>query len=258
MKNLFLTFLFIIPVISGFSQKTKIRPYHSAPYPDNIETISFTVLDINYDSNLVAFKHVYVLRTVYDEIGELYEQPCNCHYIGMQENPLAGVILGVYDLSKQEYLKTFTIYKSVYYDSLCMSYEESKKALDSAKAFFKNHNLDISQKPQPVLFKKLNRSEYELDIAGRHFHSTSERGEDSENFTYEIISKLYYYNQPIYTIIQEDDFVMASGGVVQYIAAYKKGNKIVFLNKFYHENHMAGETDRETYHFTPVFNISKL
>ena len=257
MKNLCLTFLFLIFVFPGFSQMVKVRSYHSAPYPDNIKTISFTVLDINYDTKLVAFKHVFELLTVYDETGNVYEQPCNCHYTGMGEHPLAGVILGVYDLSKQEYLKTFTIYKSVYYDSLCMSYEEAKKNLDSAKAFFKEHNLDISRKPEPIPFQKLSLSEYEVSLGGHHFRTVSERLDEGDDFTYEIISKLYANDKLIYTIKQEDDFIMASGGVIQYVAAYTKDNKIVFLNKFYHENHLAGETDRETYHFTPVFELSK-
>ncbi|MBN2893611.1 MAG: hypothetical protein JXL97_17195 [Bacteroidales bacterium] len=257
--------LLIISVIvflsaNNYAQDSKTREFNSVPYQNTIQTIKFTVLDINFDNNLVAFKHVFNLLEVYDEQGDIYMQPCDCKYTGMQENPYAGVVLGVYDLSKQEYLKTFTIYNSSYTESDCFDYETSTANLEEAKKFFAENNLDISKKPEPIPFL-----DDFIDIDGVTFTFTNENTINDDYTAMSTNSVLFAFvranpdlKMPVYSIFQQDYYYMASSGEINYISAYKKGNKVVFLNKFHHINHMAGSCDSETYHFTPIFGISEL
>jgi len=232
-----------------FGQITKTRPFTDAPYPNFITTIEFTVLDINFNKQLVAFKHVFELNTTYDESGEIYEKPCNCHYSGMKDT-LAGVILGVYDLKNQKYLKTFTIYNVTYDKSDCYDYKTSKQKLDSAKLFFRQNGLDITKKPKPLPFIA-----GQFEIEGVKFTYTNQKGDLDSMFT---VSKLFATKNnktEIYRVNQEDRYYMASGGKTEYIAAYKQGDKIVFLSIFNYISNSAGDTDCETYQFSPIFKL---
>lgn len=263
MKKQIFTIVLMLMTYSAFSQTEKTRNYQSTPYPNTIITDEFTVLDINFDNNLVAFKHVFQLRTNYDENGEIYQKPYNCNYKGMNQMPFSGVVLGVYDLAKQEYLKTFTIYNASYKKSDCYSYEKSKNNLNEAKIFFKKNNLDISKKPKPEDLIIMNLPENSFILKGIYFKCTNEHVVSDDGADMTTVSKLYTYENEgneklIYTINQQDNFYMGSGGKINYISAYVKDNKFILLNKFYHTSGMAGETDRETYHFSPVFDILKL
>ena len=257
MKKIFLSIIIIIFSFINYSQDVVLRDFCNPSYPFEIKTIEFIVLDINYKNNLVAFKHIYEIesRPVSDMDLDNILEPCNCHYTGMEKKPFAGVILGVYDLSTQEYLKTFTIYNATYFDSLCYDYELSKKKLDSAKLFFEDNNLNISQKPTPLLFSENESAECRLRIGKNIFISTSEKIPNDKDYVNATSSKLFANGKLIYEIKQQDDFSMMSGGDVFYISAFLKNNKIVFLNKFHHN---SSQGDIETYNFTPIFDLSKL
>ena len=235
-----------------FGQVTKTRPFKDVPYPNYTSTIEFTVLDINFDKQLVAFKHVFKLHNIYNEIGEIYKLPCNCHYKDMKDT-LAGVVLGVYNLANQKYLKTFTIYQVAYDKSDCCDYRTSKQKLDSAKLFFQQNNLDITKKPKPLPFVA---GQFEID--GVKFTYTNQKGDLDSMFT---ISKLFatkIKQKEIYRVYQEDQYYMASGGKTKYLAAYKQENKIVFLSVFDYISNMAGGANRDTYQFSPIFNLLKI
>ncbi len=250
-KAIILVVLMLI-ALPNFGQIIKNRPFKDVPYANTITTHKFIVLDINFDKQLVAFKHVFELNTTYDELGEIYEKPCNCHYTGMKDT-LAGVILGVYDLKNQQYLKTFTIYKSTYNKSECYDHKTSKQKLDAAKLFFKQNGLDITKKPKPLPFVSKK-----LEIDGITFTYTNQIENTDSMLT---VSKLFATNNKqteIYRVNQHDSYIMASGGNTEYLAAYKQGNKIVLLSVFKYVSHMAGETDQETFQFTPVFNLSTI
>lgn len=257
MKKITVYLIITFVTFSTFSQTTKKRAFTDVPYPNDIKTIEFTVLDINFDKQLVAFKHVFNLQTVYDEDGNIYQEPCNCNYTGMQNNPLAGVVLGVYDLSNQQYLKTFIIYNPAYEKSDCYDYSSSSKNLDAAKKFFSENNLDITKKPTPLYF-----SDDKLTIEGITFTYDNAMNTDDETMGEMItISKLYgfYKNKKVlFTVYQDDYYIMASGGKTYYKAAYKEGDKIVFLSRFDYFSHLAGETDKQTYQFSPIFNLQDL
>ena len=232
------------------------RGFKDVPYDNKINTVDFIVLDINLDNNLVAFKHVYNLRTTHDEMGDVHEQGCNCNYTGMSDNSEAGVVLGVYDLSTQEYLETFIIYKAAYNLSDCYDYETSISQLNLAKQYFTEHNLDISKKPQFLSF-----SDDKLELDGISFSYTNERtmnDDMSEMITISNLIATGEQDKSIYTVYQDDIYYMASGGVTSYISAYRQDDKIVFLSLFEHMSAMAGEPGRETYQFSPVFEILKL
>ncbi len=264
MKKVIFAIIFSICLTFVYSQTTKSRDFFSAPYGYFIETIEFTVLDINFDSNLVAFKHVFNLSPSFDVETEKMQEACDCKYAGMEEYPYAGVVLGVYDLSKQEYLKTFTIYNATFDEKECFDYQLSNKKLDSAKLFFKNHNLDISNLPKPSFVIPENQATpaYGADELYFSFNNivfiyTNRNTYDDDDFAVDI-SKLYVNDKLIYTIFQQDNFRMSSFGKVYYVNIYQKGNKFILLNLFYHINRDALSAHSEFYHFSPVFNLDSL
>lgn len=243
--------------VNVFSQSVKDREFQDVPYPISISTIEFTVLDINFDKKLLAFKHVFDLRTAYYDDGETYKEACDCNYSGMNDNPKAGVVLGVYDLSTQEYLKTFTIYNAAYEKSECFDFKTSSENLEAAKKYFIEKGLDISKKPEPIEFE-----DNMLTASGVTFVFSNDRTMNDEDMTEMItVSKLIAMvgsSETIHTVNQTDSYIMASGGDTFYKAAYKKDGKIVLMSIFIHNSAMAGATTCESYQFSPVFDLKEL
>ncbi|MBN2893982.1 MAG: hypothetical protein JXL97_19085 [Bacteroidales bacterium] len=255
MKKLIITTTILI--LGGTILAQKMRDFGSCPYEIEIRTLNFIVLDINYEKNVVAFKHVFEMQTQYiytSDEDEAERHPVNCNYAGMEEYPYAGVVLGIYDLSSGEYLKTFTTYKSCYSTEQCFDYETSAKNLDSAKQLFAKYNLNIENKPKPIDFTHTSDDEFKVSISGIDFFSKYENNYNEGHTK----SYLYANDKLLYWIEQQDFFIMASRGEIRYISAYSNGKKIVFLNKLFHENHLEGPPSYEFYHFTPVFDIETL
>jgi hypothetical protein len=250
MKKTLITLLFAIPVFGLFAQR-----YHdfSFPYETGIKTIQFKVLDINFDKNIVAFKHIYEMQECYimGEEGEVLQKPIDCAYAGMESYPKAGVVLGMYDLAKGEYLKTFTVYESCYESDDCYSHERSVQALDSAKQLFKDYGMTIEKCPKPIFYKKEINGTSSLTLDGIKFTSSFQN--DRDNMA--TVSTLYANGTLLFTESFFDNFVMASHGEVLHTAAYKEGDRIVFLSKFFHTNHMEGVRSWEFFQFSPVFVI---
>ncbi len=228
-----LSFIVISNLISA--QETKVREFDSSPYGQRIVNSNFTVLDIDYESKLLAFKHVFEFPEVFDELGELYYKPCNCHYVGMDSLPLAGVVLGVYDLSKQEYLKTFIIYQAVHDTADCTKYDLSQKMLDSAKLFFKEHNLDFNKKPKYENLYVVGDSIKTFIYNDVEFSYFSKRCEENVYFDMTTYSELYarkngsiHTPKLIYSIYQEDKYYMAGQGFINYQSAYAENGYFIF------------------------------
>ncbi len=263
MKKLLLLFALLLCVFSVFSQVKKIREFSSVPYEDEIETDEFTVLDINFDNNLVAFKHVFKLRTFYNSGGnKIVDEACDCKYAGMENTPLSGVVLGVYDLSKQDYVKTFTIYRAVYEKEKCTGSKLSQIMLDSAKNYFLENKLDITKKPKAINLVAEYDTVHAFYFKGILFKFDNVREYDTK-FYYTTTSELFTYKKDvsnseklIYTIWQGDQYNVGSGGWVEYFYAFEKNGKFVFLNRFYHQCGDQGIPDSEMYHFSPVFKLS--
>ena len=250
MKKTLITLLFANLVFGLFAQR-----YHgfSFPYKAEIKTIEFKVLDINYDKNIVAFKHVYEALEYFfmGEEGEVLQKPIDCSYAGMESYPTAGVVLGMYDLAKGEYLKTFTVYESCYELEDCYSHELSVQKLDSAKQLFKDYGMTIEKCPNPIFFKKETNGTSSVTLDGIKFTSSFQN--DRDNMA--TVSTLYSNGTLLFTESFFDNFIMASHGEVLHTAAYRDGNKIVFLSKFYHTNNMEGVESWEFFHLSPVFVI---
>ncbi len=258
MKKQILIIIFLMTIISLKSQVIVNREFNSSSYHSAIMTNEFTVLDINFDKKLLAFKHVYEPRTAWDEMGEIYQQACDCKYAGMEDKKLSGLVLGVYDLSSQKYLKTFIIYNASYEMADCYPYELSVKMLDSAKQFFIEQGLDITKKPQPVALDVKGDSDKTFIYENLEFKYNNEWETDWDNNTMITSSNLWVVTgeeKLIHKINQDDNYYMASGGTIDFISAYKEDDEFVFLNLFYHSSHKAGFTDQEVYHFTPIFKI---
>ena len=247
MKSSISIVLFLI--IPAMAVAQKHIDYDFFPYESSVNTIKFKVLDINFDKKLVAFKHIYELQPVFTIDYE--RNPVDCKYAGMESNPYAGVVLGIYDLEKGAYLKTFTIYESCIEIMDCYDHELSAKKLDSAKQLFKDYNLDIDKKPKALLFKKQSKDSYTLNVNGINFSSSYINDYDNQKS----ISYLYADEKLLYYTEHDDNFVMASNAVIFYRAAYRSGEKIVFLNKYFHTNNMEGPKSYEYHYFSPVFQI---
>ena len=224
------------------------------PYETWIKTLKFNVLDINLNKKVIGFKHVYELLPsyTYDGGGENAEKPVDCGYAGMESNPKAGVVLGVYDLEKGAFIKTFTVYKSSFKKSECFKHETSAANLDSAKELFKEYNLDITKKMKPLVFDKKDKKTTSLNLNGINITSSYESNYDEMKS----VSNLYTNNKLLYYVEHHDNFAMASHAEIFYTAAYKKGNKVVFLIKYFHTHNMEGPSSYEFHYFSPIFTTA--
>lgn len=263
MKKLTFIFFIIFFNFSIFSQIITNRKFPSGKYPCEIKTIDFKVLglgsftemdEIKYEGT-IAFKHIYELLSSYDEEGNLIGKTCDCSYAGMQNNPNAGVILGTYDLSSQDYFNTYTIYKSVFNKNDCLSKAESEKNLQNAKQDFNFMRIPINNKVSKLDFKVVNQNTSEIIIGGIKFKSVYKKVSDEKPYDMMCVSKLFANGELIYKINQQDEFYMMSGGKIIYISAFGQDDKVFFLNKFsYIDN--GGGANRETYNFSPIFSIT--
>jgi len=261
MKKHILLFVFWLAFINVNSQVIVKRDFNSSGYHSSILTNEFTVLDINFDKKLLAFKHVYELRTSWNELGEIYQQACDCKYAGMENRPKSGIVLGVYDLESQSYLKSFIIYNAAYSKEDCSTYEMSVKMLDSAKQFFIEQGLDISIKPQPIALEIKGDKVKSFIFENMQFKYSNDWETDWDNNTMITSSNLWIVTgeeELIHQINQDDRYIMASGGRIDYKYAFRDEDEFVFLNLFYHTSGLAGFTDCEVYHFSPVFEFEDI
>ncbi|HOZ29455.1 MAG TPA: hypothetical protein PLL66_00940 [Bacteroidales bacterium] len=259
MKKMNLLIAFIMIWSGIYCQNIVHREFNSNNYHNSILTNEFKVLDINFDKKLLAFKHIYQPRTTYDEVGEIYSKACNCNYTGMEDKPLSGIVMGVYDLSTQSYLKSFVIYNAAYSQEDCYTYELSIKMLDSAKQFFIEHDLDITKMPEPISLDVQGDEDKTFVFENTKFKYTNFREIEWENNIMNTISDLWLMSgeeKMIHQIVQDDNYYMVSGGRIDYVSAYKQGDEFVFLNLFYHTSSLAGFSDCEVYHFSPIFKLS--
>ena len=253
----FIFFIFLLAFTSGNSQNDNVRPFDFQAYESKIKTIDFIVLDINFADGLLAFKHVYEILGYYHEAsGDLTDAPVNCHYSGMEKHPFAGVILGVYDLNSQTYDEIFHIYQSVSNDEDCLSFDESEHNLEFAKEYFLSKNLNVENKPKALLFSKDNSlvlKPENISIKGSCKRVLSE----NDNADCFAEAALTADGDIIYTVSQTDISAMASGGQIIFISAFRKNDKIVFLERFHHYSHMGGFSDSEFFNFTKIYDITK-
>ena len=172
--------------------------------------------------------------------------------------PFAGVILGIYNLNSQTYDEVFHIYQSVSNDEDCLSFDESEHNLEFAKEFFLKKNLNIENKPKVLPFIQ----NFKNNILVLKPENITVKGNSKrfflENNDTECIAKatLTLNNNVIYTMYQEDRPIMASGGDIMFISAYRKNNKVVFLERFRHLNNTESP-NREFFNFTKIYNISE-
>ncbi len=250
-----ITLLFKLLLIKAVLYSQNYRPFEFKPYESEIKTIEYKVLDIDFENGYLAFKHIYEKLNIYDAAtGDTVEATIDCGYTGMNKYPEAGVILGVYDLNKGVYEKVYTIYKSVSRKSDCIKYEDSKKQLAEAKKYFISKKLDITKLPKPIEFEKkpknkltLNPENLIIAVSNIKNYDLSDHGVTS--------AKLSIGKNVVYKIDQKDFYVMASGGIIEFISAFRKDDEIIFMEVFKYQSNFD-MPNREFYNFTPVFKIS--
>ncbi len=246
--------LLLMPIMAGWSMLAQRHHDFRFPYETSIQTLQFKVLDINFEKGFIAFKHIYEMQEsfIMGDEGEMIYKPVDCKYAGMESYPRAGVVLGIYDLAKGEYTKTFTVYGSCYEIEDCDSHDQSVLKLDSAKQMFKDYGLMIDKNPKGIPFIKQSQDISSLTLDDFEIKSTFQN--DYDNM--QTISLLEVNGKNIFTETFDDFFVMASRGEVLHTAAYRNGDKIVFLSKFFHTNNMEGPRSWEFFQFSPVFVIN--
>jgi hypothetical protein len=226
------------------------------PYESGIQTLAFEVLDINWETQILAFRHVYQLREryVFQPDEDVPLKPVHCKYAGMEKSPGAGVILGVYDLKNQVFMDVFVVYKSTYYHEECTDFEESKIILEEAKQVFESYNLDISKKPKKANFIKKDKVVSEITLAGFHFRT--EYFYDMDEFM--MISKLFASDTVVHQKRINTTFSFGAEGNIIWEGAYMSGKKVIFVYKMFRTNNMEGPSGYEYYEFTPIFDLDSI
>ncbi len=269
----YLIIILLLYITTVYSQEVKVRPFCDLQYDCQIVTNDFIVLDINYENQLVAFKHVFEKPDTRGNFsGDTIYKTTNCNYAGMSEYPYSGIILGVYDIANQEYKKTFTIYESVYNQKDCTEYETSAAKLDSAKQYFFENNLDINKLPKPIeLDVKETKSriitDYEIigntmsftfnEINFEYYNSWSLNSEISTSKLAIVSNTDSTKKNIIHTIKQQDIYAMGSSGSFSYTYAYQENKKFTFMTIFYHTSALAGLNNSEIIYFTPIFDLKE-
>lgn len=240
-----------------FCVAAQIKGLNHSPYKTDIKTLSFEVLDINFEKGLVAYKHTYEILVQEDETGTVFQTPCDCGYAGMQDKPFAGVVLGTYDLNNDAHGKTFIVYESVDGHENCTKIEESQVRLAEAKKHFSEEGLDITKKPK--LHKIADQKSFSVNHNNQNiqFKITSEVVEDEEDFM-KMINHYKIYNEQ--DLMFEQKFlyspVMAGTGHIKFISYYKHGDQILLLENFIHNSGMVGYYHNEFFSFSPIINLA--
>lgn len=254
MKKLIIGLCIVIPLIQLYGQE--VDDWWNEPYESGIRTHSFEVLDINWDKQILAFRHVYELQEleVYQPDQETPLKPVNCHYAGMEKTPFAGVILGVYDLRNHLFSDVFKVYSSCYNIEDCTDFEESKANLDSAKLVFSDYGLNIEAKPKKLKFSKQEKHSSTLLLSGINFRT--EYFYDMDEFM--MVARLFADDQQIYERKVNVTLSFGAEGNIIWDGAYSLGSKVFFLYKMYRTNNMEGPRSIEYFEFTPVFDLDSL
>jgi hypothetical protein len=110
------------------------------------------------------------------------DEPLDCGYAGMQDDPKAGVSLGVYDQGEVQWYTIYALVNPELEDaaSMCTSSEESSRNLAAAKAHFARLELDVSDGLQ--MREAISRDEEsrdgpwvkEVGVAGRTVRLTTQ------------------------------------------------------------------------------------
>jgi len=256
------------PELSNPAPTPQQRPYaampNSNPWDSKIITSSFDVLDINWQTGLVAFKHVYEMGRwqPYDDAGSLLPMPPlpNCGYAGMQKLPHSGVVLGAWDTRNHSIARHFVIYKAPLSSEDCNN-ETAPQALADAKRWFAGKQLDITRKPQPYFW---------LAEDWRQVSFPTEREPAVVRFKSEFVDSdaldmddtcgitgLSYLlgEHELFVGARSIHCAMAPSGQARPIKAWRRGSQVLFAEEYRWTTAAEGLLPEYVYSFTPIFDV---
>jgi hypothetical protein len=127
-----------VPALAFRKPETPEYLMNVGPY----QTLAFDVLDIDFEKQKVAFRHVYRPMPYSEEPVRI-----DCAYAGVE--PGASVTLGVWDLKEGKPSQWWDVYMAVFMQEHCMNTQESSAKLAEAKAAFARLGLDTDASPRP-------------------------------------------------------------------------------------------------------------
>jgi hypothetical protein len=247
-----------------------LSPYPaSSPYPSDIVTDKFEVIDADFAKGVVAFKHTYHLVEPPAEEEDVDEAArlLRCEYPGFETMPNSGLTYGIYDLARDQLRSVYTVYRSTF--TKCSSSEESQATLLLARKQIAAAGLNPDGHAQVVALSPPSKGlqEIPLTLSGkpRAFRSTTvwhdAEGDDTRRTRCgkeegvsmgQIEVADHHKGRAIWFRCQRDTYYDMSGGTFIYPQAIVRGDKIVFVEEFRFFTHDRTERDREIWSFTKV------
>ncbi|MCP4180782.1 MAG: hypothetical protein GY756_23730 [bacterium] len=265
------SFLLILLTINTFlHSQGKIIQLNDHPYPHWIETISFEVTGINWENGYLAFRHIYKHRSIYSQEKHDFIDPINTNYAGLSAYPGAGVIIGIYHLGNSSYLKTYTIYESVFEISKRTSEADSADLLAEAKDLFRSYNIDWSTSPKlhvnsitrlikrhPNIIQSIKIQLPNLQLNGETNSSLIYDGNNITNG--KLISYISLFSQPIYLSLFSYVAFNVGTADLSIIGAYENNGKVIFLEKYTSQNAGSNGLEiNEMYSFSRIIPLKRI
>ncbi|HAA14993.1 MAG TPA: hypothetical protein DCE41_26190 [Cytophagales bacterium] len=245
-----------IPVAPVWCQGTTQDPYITVDRDSEISggmeyviTHSFDIVGVNWEKGLVATKQVYEIEEQYGEEGEVSVTPYNCGYAGMEKQPLAGVILGVYDLNAGAFLETFTVYASVGEASACLSHTESVASLEAAKAYWTSQGVGNAAKPTVLAVKEFAAQHPQLQLELKNYDVPV----DENDFYRWGISEVWMGGEVVYGLREQHTPSALTGVEYTYYGVVSQGDGFFLLGKSRYFNLWEPGYSHEYPFVTPVF-----
>ena len=108
--------------------------------PLRASSMTWKIIGLNTQSNIVAFKAVYT--------EEAEGGPILCNYPGVKEGEF--VQLGAWNVAEQKVIQTWNVYPLPNKEGECAAEATTKATLQAAKDYYKAQNIDISKPPAVI------------------------------------------------------------------------------------------------------------
>ena len=252
-----------------------LSPYPAkSPYPSDIVTDKFEVVDIDFAKGVAAFRHTYHLAEPPGEEEDVDESArlLSCPYPGFETLPNSGLTYGIYDLTHDQLRSVYTVYRSTF--TKCSSPDESKATLLLARKQIAAAGLNPAGHPQVINVPAPSKGlqEFALTVGGKReaFRASTVWRESQDEAArrtrcgidegvsmgqVEIAVKGPGHEvkgRDVWFRCQRDIYFQMSGGTFIYPIAIVRGKQVVFVEQFRFFTHDRTERDREIWSFSKV------
>ena len=209
--------------------------------------MSWKLIGINTQSNIVAFKAVYTL--------EGWEtDSVTCSYPGVKETEF--VQLGAWNTAEQKVIQTWNVYPTPNKEGECASEATTKATLQAAKDYYKAQNIDISkppvfiapQKDGSFAIPKKDKSNH-IFVVEKAVYTPDKEDDTSYEYTRNIKNAS---NAVVYSFSKYGTRIMASSMSASFERAYMIGDKVMFLQK---ETSSSMRHSDISYRLTPMIAV---